>query len=258
MVRSLTAQDSMKLEAEEALPIAVTPSLMVPVRSTPPLSRFHDNLTQRPLPAVAPPRSARPRCGGLRLSGLQKVLFESRYDVSGHAGEHLSSASVAFPAFAMVSIVLYVTPQARRQPLVLATSALWLVSAVLVLVGNVRVIDALVDAGMAHTPTSQLVGNATIDSSHDLANLAPWLGVVAALALTGALWRQRHISGRVAVGAAVLSVIVPPWIIPGAGVIVITVACCIAFHRAIRTDLPSRTAPIAPSSGVVPRIVQFL
>jgi hypothetical protein len=173
---------------------------------------------------------------------VQKVFFESRYDVSGHAGEHLSGASVAFPAFALVAIVMYVTPQARRQPLVLATSALWLVSTVLVLVGNVRVVEALVDAGMAHTPTSQLVGNATIDSAHDLANLAPWLGVVAALGLTGALWRHRHISGRVAVGAAMLTVIFPPWIIPGAGVVVITIACCIAFHRAIRTDGPSSNA----------------
>ena len=73
---------------------------------------------------------------------VQKALFESRYDVSGHAAEHLSSASVAFFAFALVAILLYVTPLARRQPLVLVTSAMWLFSTVLVLVGNVRVVDA--------------------------------------------------------------------------------------------------------------------
>jgi hypothetical protein len=180
---------------------------------------------------------------------VQKVFFESRYDVSGHAGEHLSGASVAFPAFAVVAIVLYVTPPARRQPLVLVTSAMWLISTVLVLVGNVRVVDALVAAGMSDTPTSQVVFNATIDSAHGLANLAPWLGVLSALALTGALWRHRHISGRVAIGAAFLSVIFPPWIVPGAGVIVITIARCIAYHRAMRTD---RTPSIAVTGAPVP------
>jgi hypothetical protein len=53
---------------------------------------------------------------------VQKALFESRFDVSGHAAEHLSSATAAFPAFALVAILLYVTPPARRQPLVLVTS----------------------------------------------------------------------------------------------------------------------------------------
>jgi len=161
---------------------------------------------------------------------VQKVFFESRYDVSGHAAEHLSSASAAFPAFALVAILLYVTPRARRQPLVLVTSATWLLGTVLVLVGNVRVVDALVGAGLGDTPTSQLVEDATIDSAHDLANLAPWLAVLAALALTAALRRYRHVSGRVAIGAAVLSVIFPPWIIPGAGVLVVTIARCIAYR----------------------------
>jgi hypothetical protein len=67
---------------------------------------------------------------------VQKAFFESRYDVSGHAAEHLSSATAAFPAFALVAILLYVTPLARRQPLVRVTSATWLVSTVLVLVGT--------------------------------------------------------------------------------------------------------------------------
>src|SRR5712691_9444012 len=75
---------------------------------------------------------------------VQKVFFESRYDVSGHAAEHLSSATAPFAAFAVASILLFVTPRARRQPIALVTSAAWLVSTVLVLVGNVQVVDALV------------------------------------------------------------------------------------------------------------------
>ena len=166
----------------------------------------------------------------------QKVFFESRYDVSGHAAEHLSSAVAPFAAFAVAGMLLFVTPRARRQPVVLVTSAAWLVSTVLVLIGNVRVVDALVRAGMGHTPTSQLVEDANIASAHDLANLAPWLGVLAALALTGALWRYRDVSRRVAIGSAVVNIIFPPWIIPGAGVLVLTVARCVAYQRALRSE----------------------
>ena len=163
---------------------------------------------------------------------IQKLLFESRYDVSGHAAEHLTSATAPFAGFALMFILLLVTPQARRQPVVLIASAAWLAVTVLVLIGNVRVIDALVRAGLGHTPTDQLVEDADINAAHNLANLAPWLGVLAALALIAALFRYRHISARVAIGAGVLSVVFPPWIIPGAGVVVVTVARCIAYHRA--------------------------
>ena len=170
---------------------------------------------------------------------VQKAFFESRYDVSGHAGEHVSSATATFLAFALVAILLYVTPRARREPIVLVTSATWLVGTVLVLVGNVRVVDALVRAGLGDTPTSQLGEDAAIDAAHNLANLAPWLGVLAALGLTAALWRCRHVSGRVAIGAAILNVIFPPWIVPGAGVLVLTIARGVAFQRASRSHRPA-------------------
>ena len=110
---------------------------------------------------------------------------------------------------------------------------MWLVSTVLVLVGNVRVVDALVRAGKSDTPTSQLIVDDSLDSAHDLANLAPWLGVLTVIALTGALWRYRHVSGRVAIGSAVLSLIFPPWIFPGAGVLVLTIARRIVYSARI-------------------------
>ena len=163
----------------------------------------------------------------------QQIYLHDRYEVSGHAAEHLTSATVVFPAFALIAILLFVTPLARRQPLVLVACAVWLGSTVMVFVGNVRVVDTLVRNGLADVPTSQLVMTDTIHSAHNLANAAPWLGVLGALAVVGSLWRRDHISGRVAAGAAVLSVIFPPWIFPGAGVPVVIIACCIAHHRLV-------------------------
>jgi hypothetical protein len=105
---------------------------------------------------------------------------------------------------------------------------------VLVLVGNVRVVDALVKAGLGRTPTDSLPANATVEAAHSLANFAPWFGVGSALAMVGAFALHRHVSPRVAGGAAVLTLIFPPWIIPGAGVVVLAVARVIAFQRDAR------------------------
>jgi hypothetical protein len=88
-------------------------------------------------------------------------------------------------------------------------------------------VDDLVAAGYRDVPTSEVPDVA----DHDLANLAPWIAVVAALALTAAVWRRRHVSSRVAGAAAVLNLLFPPWIIPGAGVVVLAGARCVAVVR---------------------------
>ena len=163
--------------------------------------------------------------------GAQKALLESKYEVAGHAAEHLSSATAPFAAAAVVGTLLLTTRGALRRPVVLAALVAWFVATILVMVGNIRVIDALVAAGEGRTPTTELSESTTVETAHGLANSAPWFGVVASLALIVAFWRYRYVSWRVALGAAVLSVIFPPWIIAGAGVLVITIARCIAYAR---------------------------
>ena len=148
---------------------------------------------------------------------VQKLLFESRYDVSGHAAGHLSSAT----------------------PAVIVACLAWLAATVLVLVGNVRVVEALVDAGLGHAPTTGLPDVA----DHGLANLAPWLAVVAAVAMAGVFWQRNHVSRNVAIGSGLLSVVFPPWIIPGAGVLVLVVARCIAYEKSSRSAVPQATSP---------------
>jgi hypothetical protein len=157
----------------------------------------------------------------------QHVLLSSRYDVGGHAAEHLGSASAPFMAAAVVAILLWATPRARRQIDVLVAAAAWFSTTVLVMVGNLRVIDDLVAAGYSHTPTDSVPDVA----DHALANSSIWYAVVAALVLVASFRWRRHIGNRAAIGAAIVTVLFPPWIIPGAGVIVLTIVRCVARRR---------------------------
>lgn len=183
-------------------------------------------------------------CGSRRLADGPKARVRERYDVSGHAAEHLSSATAPFAAFAAVVILLWATPTARSQADVLIACLAWLAATVLVFVGNVRVVDDLVDAGLGHAPTEGLPDVA----DHGLANLAPWLAVVAAVAMASVLWRRGHVSLRVALGAGLLSVVFPPWIIPGAGVVVLVVARCIAKARSLNQSAMTTGEAPTPST----------
>jgi hypothetical protein len=157
----------------------------------------------------------------------QQTLLNPRYDVGGHAAEHLGSASAPFMAAAVLAILLWATPRARRQVDVLLAAAAWFATTVLVMLGNLRVIDDLVAAGYSHTPT----GSVPDVADHALANSSVWYAVVAALMLVASFRWRRQISNRAAIGAAVITVIFPPWIIPGAGVIVLAIVRCVARRR---------------------------
>lgn len=160
---------------------------------------------------------------------LAESLVKGAYDVSGHAAEHLASAPALCIGTSIVAIILWATPAARRQLDVLLPMGGWLAAEVLVLVGNLRVVDTLVDAGYGHEPTSTVPDIA----DHGLAKLGMWLAVAAAVLAAGALWRRRHIGVGAAIGSVVLSLLFPPWIAPGFGMGVVVVARCRAHGRAM-------------------------
>ncbi len=157
----------------------------------------------------------------------QRLLLASRYDVDGHAAEHLGSASLPFLGSALLAILLWATPVARSQPDVLVCGAAWLAATVAVMIGNLRVVDDLVGAGHARTPTSAVPDIA----DHGLANTSVWYAVGAAVLLIAAFRRRRHIGDRATVAALILTVVVPPWVVPGFGVVVLATARCVARHR---------------------------
>jgi hypothetical protein len=166
-----------------------------------------------------------------------QTRFVSRYDVGGHAAEHLASASAPFMAAATIGILFWATPRALRQVDVVLAATAWFSMTVVVMIGNLRVVDDLVQAGYGFTPTSTVPDVA----DHSLANSSIWWAVAAALVLVAAFRWRRHIGDAATVGACV-AMIFPPWMIPGAGVLVLTVVRCVAHGR-------ERRSQSTPSSG---------
>lgn len=177
----------------------------------------------------------------LVVAAALQMRLAGRYDVSGHAAEHLASAGAPIVGVVLCTTILWCTPAARRDLLVLVSLGAWFAAAVAVMVGNLRVVDDLVGAGFGHVPTSRVPDIA----DHGLANSAPNFGVLASFALIVAVRRCGQISLRTAIGAGVASVVVFPWLFPGAGVIVVAVARVIAFarDRAGGRDLTVAAAP---------------
>lgn len=180
----------------------------------------------------------------IALSSVAEAVFTSRHgDLGEHAAGHLASSKAIFSGLAMVAVMLWATPRARRQLEVWLASAAWLAALVVVLIGNLQVVTVLgttdwVDAGaVAFEPPG-------VEAGHGLAAVGAWTGVGAAVVMTVVLLVRGHVSRRMAAAAVVLSVVVPPFIMAGAGVNVLAIALCVARWRR-ETDL-AMAAPTGP------------
>jgi hypothetical protein len=173
---------------------------------------------------------------------VQTLAYTGRYDVSGHASGHLSSGTFVFLATVVAGVLLWTTPAARRSPVVLVGIAAWLGAGVAIAIGNARVVDALIESGQANTPTGRLVGSSAVDDAHWLANTAPYVAVVGAFVVVLGLYLVRAASVRVAGVAAVLNVLIPPWILPGFGIVLIAITRVVAIEKAARSTRPTDPA----------------
>ena len=166
---------------------------------------------------------------------VQTIVYTGRYDVSGHAAGHLASGTFVFLATVVAGVLLWTTPAARRSPIVLVGLATWLAAGVAIAIGNVRVVDALIDAGQANTPTEGLVETAAVSDAHWLANTAPFIAVAGAFTVVLGMYLVRAASTGLASVAAVLNVLIPPWILPGFGVVLVAIARIVATEKAARS-----------------------
>lgn len=165
-----------------------------------------------------------------------QTIWSAQYDVAGHAADHLQSATPVFPMVFLSAVLLWVLPQRGRRDLLLwLLTAAAIASCLVVLAGNVRVIDAIGDATWSDTQAGQLgPARPGFDSGHDLAQLGAWGAVLTTMLLAGLLWLRRLVSAKVAAAAVAVSLVVPSFIAPGAGVVVLVVAAAAARARTLR------------------------
>jgi hypothetical protein len=165
-----------------------------------------------------------------------QTVWSSRYDVAGHAADHLQSATPVFPMVFLSAVLLWALPgRGRRDPLLWLLAVAAIASCVVVMVGNVRVIDAIGGATWNDTQASQLGPTRPgFESGHDLAELGAWGAVLATMLAAGLLWLRRLVSAKVAVAAAVVSLVFPHFIAPGAGMVVLAVSAAVARSRDLR------------------------
>jgi hypothetical protein len=170
---------------------------------------------------------------------VAQTVWSSQYDLAGHAADHLQSATPVFPMAFLSAVLLWALPgRSRRDPVLWLLLTAAIASCLVVLAGNVRVIDAIGAATWNDAQASQLGPTRPgFESGHDLAELGAWGAVLATMLLAGLLWLRGSVSARVAVAAALVSLVFPHFIAPGAGVVVLVVSVAVARSRRLA---PSR------------------
>lgn len=67
---------------------------------------------------------------------VQHLVLDGRYDVGGHAAEHLTGASAPFMAVVVVTALLRAERRVLRSPAATLAALAWLAATVLVMVGT--------------------------------------------------------------------------------------------------------------------------
>jgi hypothetical protein len=175
---------------------------------------------------------------------VAQTVWSSRYDLAGHAADHLQSATPVFPMAFLSAVLLWALPgRGRRDPVLWLLLATAIASCLVVLAGNVRVIAAIGAATWNDTQASQLGPTRPgFESGHDLAELGAWGAVLATMLVAGLLWLRGLVSARVAVAAALVSLVFPHFIAPGAGLVVLVISVAVTRWRRL-----ARSRSLSPS-----------
>src|SRR5829696_7257099 len=104
---------------------------------------------------------------------VAQTAWSSRYDLAGHAADHLQSATPVFPMIFLSAVLLWALPgRGRRDRLLWLLLPAAIASCLVVLVGNVRVIEAIDGANWTDAQASQLgPARSGFASGHNLAQL---------------------------------------------------------------------------------------
>jgi hypothetical protein len=188
---------------------------------------------------------------------IAQNIWSGRYEATGHAAGHLASASAIFAITFVLAVLVWASPpQLRRSPGLWVLAAGVAIAAVVPTIGNLRVVNAVGTDNWTDDQASTLGQTRPgFESGHDLAERGMWIVVGFAVLLAGWLWFKHAISNGVGIASIILCLIFPPWIFPGAGLIVLTIATVIKRAARLRQPELNGTKPGRQTIQQVPPLI---
>ena len=163
----------------------------------------------------------------------------------GHAAGHYSNATVLFAIAPAVGITIWAsTADLRRRPSFWFLNASVLASIVVVHVANMRVVNAIGNERWTNDQASALgPSRPGFESAHVLTERAEWASAAIVFVLAVCLARWHALPASVTAAAMVASLIVPPWIFPARGLVIIAIG---SLYQRAKRPTPERTDETAP------------
>ena len=185
----------------------------------------------------------------LGLGVIAEQIFRARYpDAVGHAAGHLDSATPLFLGVAAIAVIFWATPRAWREPEVVIAALAWITSLGWVMIANLEIVTAIGSRNWTDADAERLGESLPgFVEGHDHVGTALKAALVTAILLAITLLIRHHIGVGAALASIALSLAFPPWIAPGAGVVVLVVATCMARRKRL-----SQVVPAEAPEGVPP------
>ena len=171
---------------------------------------------------------------GLVVAGLAGLLVP--HEPSGHWSGHVGSGLIA--AGQLVALLVGgVLARRRLSPLLLLPLAAIAAGLILEVVGNLRVATSIWRTPYGDEEVARIGSSfAGFDAGHALAGQGDLLVVLGGIAFAVILGLTRRVGPGAAVAGVVLSVIPPPWILPGCGVVFLLACLLRPAARAVGSD----------------------
>ncbi len=165
----------------------------------------------------------------IMMNLVTAALFEAN---GSHARDHLASAQGPLPLIPLLAVVIWALPPDRRRVGVWGATLVIIVGAVVDVSGNLKVIDAIGGAQWNDAQAARLgSSHPGFEGGHSLADIGMRIIVAGAMAFALLLVAYRAVRPTVGIASAALTLVFPPWIAPGFGVIIIAVALLWAKNR---------------------------
>jgi hypothetical protein len=142
-----------------------------------------------------------------------------------HARGHLASAQSPLSHVAVLAVMFWTLPRDRRPMLAWIAALVILVGVVFDTAGNLQVVDAIGGESWSDAQTERLgPSRPGFDEGHDLASVGMWIVVAGAIAFAVIMMVIGAIGPLPGILSIGISLVFPPWIAPGFGLVVVAIA----------------------------------